>query len=333
MGTARDVRKVLRGRPHLARLLPLAIIVLSAAALLPLLLRSGSPSTHADSTGPRMALDAEGAGIACDIVPQPSRCSVPLGAAFTLAVDVVAGPGEGYVAFQTEVFYGGLTYQPATLAEEIVWPQSALPVRSPSAPGGQERLVAHADASATMPPFPVSTHTGRVVQIVLTCPPAQQRFTAALLPYDASSRLLGAGFRSAASDGGAGQTVPAKAAGQAELDLDGDGTAELVNVADTLEIDCGGGTPSPADTSTPTEAPAGTPTRTPTPPGRTGDVNCSGAVNSLDAALVLQFGAGLARSLRCLENADVNADGRIDSIDAALILQFDAGLLRRLPPA
>ncbi len=73
-------------------------------------------------------------------------------------------------------------------------------------------------------------------------------------------------------------------------------------------------------------------TPTPTPAGRAGDVDCNGRVDAIDAALELQFGAGLISRLACQQNADVNGDGRINSIDAALILQFVAGLLRNLPP-
>lgn len=58
-----------------------------------------------------------------------------------------------------------------------------------------------------------------------------------------------------------------------------------------------------------------------------GDVNCNNTTNSIDAALVLQFSAGLVNSLACGENGDMNADERVDSIDAALILQCDAGLI------
>ncbi len=60
------------------------------------------------------------------------------------------------------------------------------------------------------------------------------------------------------------------------------------------------------------------------------DVNCDGAVNTIDALFLLQFDAGLMESLPCEQNADVNADGRINSLDAVLILQFDAGLLQTL---
>lgn len=66
--------------------------------------------------------------------------------------------------------------------------------------------------------------------------------------------------------------------------------------------------------------------------GIVGDVNGDDVPNSIDAALVLQFGAGLLGSLRCADGADVNGDGNITSIDAALILQHSAGLLSTLPP-
>ena len=62
-----------------------------------------------------------------------------------------------------------------------------------------------------------------------------------------------------------------------------------------------------------------------------GDVNCDGSVNAVDAALVLQFSAGLLASVPCAEGADVNGDGGITSVDAALILQFTAGLFASLP--
>ena len=66
--------------------------------------------------------------------------------------------------------------------------------------------------------------------------------------------------------------------------------------------------------------------------GDVGDVNCDGSVNAIDAALFLQFNAGLVGSLPCEDAADVNSDGDITSVDAALILQFTAGLISSLPP-
>jgi alpha-tubulin suppressor-like RCC1 family protein len=62
----------------------------------------------------------------------------------------------------------------------------------------------------------------------------------------------------------------------------------------------------------------------------TGDVNCDGTPNSTDAALMLQYVAGLTPSLRCQAAADANRDGLINSIDALLVLQYDAGLIQTL---
>ncbi len=62
-------------------------------------------------------------------------------------------------------------------------------------------------------------------------------------------------------------------------------------------------------------------------PLTSGDVDCTGAVTSLDAVLVLQFDARLIDTLPCPNEGDVNGDGRIGPLDAALILQMSAGLL------
>ena len=88
-------------------------------------------------------------------------------------------------------------------------------------------------------------------------------------------------------------------------------------------------TPEPGATATATPPPA---TATLPPGGLIGDVDCSGEINAIDAAFLLQFVAGLIMDLPCPENADANEDGSTDTIDAALILQFSAGLLGMLPP-
>ncbi len=86
-----------------------------------------------------------------------------------------------------------------------------------------------------------------------------------------------------------------------------------------IVLECGAVGPSPTP---------GGPTPTPTPPaGLTGDANCSGDVNSIDAAVILQYVAGLVQSLGCLPLADVNHAGGVNSIDATLVLQYVAGLI------
>lgn len=61
-----------------------------------------------------------------------------------------------------------------------------------------------------------------------------------------------------------------------------------------------------------------------------GDANCDGVVNSIDAALVLQYVAALVPSLGCQDAADANGSGAINSIDAFLVLQYNAGLIDNL---
>jgi hypothetical protein len=58
-----------------------------------------------------------------------------------------------------------------------------------------------------------------------------------------------------------------------------------------------------------------------------GDANCDLQIDSLDAALVLQYDAGLVGQLPFLPAADPSKDGIVNSKDAALILQFHAGLI------
>lgn len=63
-----------------------------------------------------------------------------------------------------------------------------------------------------------------------------------------------------------------------------------------------------------------------------GDVDCSGAADSIDAVLALQVAAQLLGKLRCGDAGDVNGDGSVDATDATLVLQYTAGLLKALPP-
>ncbi len=59
-----------------------------------------------------------------------------------------------------------------------------------------------------------------------------------------------------------------------------------------------------------------------------GDANGDGAVNNIDASLVLQYDAGVASlESTALAAADVNADSAVNNIDASRILQLDAGVI------
>jgi hypothetical protein len=58
-----------------------------------------------------------------------------------------------------------------------------------------------------------------------------------------------------------------------------------------------------------------------------GDADCSAVRDAVDAALVLQFRAGLIAGVACTLNADFNGDGEVTAVDALLILQLVAGLI------
>ncbi len=117
-----------------------------------------------------------------------------------------------------------------------------------------------------------------------------------------------------------------------DVDSDGDG------FSDGVEVEAGsdptdplsGPPPRPSPTPTPMSTLSPTPTPSPTLPSvllLAGDANCSGTVDSIDAALILQASAQLVESLACPLNADVNGSGTIDSVDAAIVLQAVAGLI------
>jgi hypothetical protein len=105
-----------------------------------------------------------------------------------------------------------------------------------------------------------------------------------------------------------------------------------------LTLECAAA--QPTATSTPPAQATNTPTRTNTPPAQTtstptpqglpGDANCDHSVNSIDAAVVLQYVAGLVGTLPCVGLADANHNGSVNSIDSAVILQFVAGLIAHL---
>jgi hypothetical protein len=67
-------------------------------------------------------------------------------------------------------------------------------------------------------------------------------------------------------------------------------------------------------------------TPVPTPPGNLGDTDGNGAINAIDAALVLQFDAALIDALPSTHRADANRDDAVDALDALLILQYVAKL-------
>ena len=63
-----------------------------------------------------------------------------------------------------------------------------------------------------------------------------------------------------------------------------------------------------------------------------GDADCRGDINSIDAAVTLQFTADLLDGLPCQRNMHLNPDAVITSVDVAVLLQYIAGLVDELHP-
>ena len=313
-----------------SRLLVLGLGAVSALLLVGFVLVQQLTITSATSTPEWMQLTVKS--------PAPGscageECTLELGQAFTLTVEVLKFPTGGYGTLQSYIDYGSdLTYKPTTdTADEIIWPDlgAGVAFRGPLGVIGDEGFVSHSGITALIPPLPVSEFTGNAVEVAMNCS-AGASSTEVLLRGigDSVAQTLGAGF---ASPDGSVQT----------------------SATDSLTINCGGGagptdTPVPTTTgptATPTEPVVGaTPTNTVPPPPPTatlppppptatppdvilGDVDCNGSVNSLDALWVLWLVAALADELPCPEAGDVNEDGMTDATDALWILWIEADLL------
>ena len=282
------------------------------------------------SGGPEMGISIT-SGAVCS--GQPAVCDVPARGQFTISIDAVIIPEEGYhfvvaeldfATFEHEASEDGagagscddgvdnggddvadrrdpdcvrvdLTYLPGDLDAESLWdgcnPRSSQPARFELAPGLLE-----IGCFGSLPPIPLSMHTGPLFLMTFSCSEAGSVTTVKLLPPEHMVQAIGSVY----------------------MHLDGFTTQPKLN---SLTVNCIGDTTPP--TSTPMATSVPTPTTTPLPIA--GDVNCDGVLDSRDAALVLQFTAGLLAELACANLADMNGDGMVNSIDALGILQRIAG--------
>jgi hypothetical protein len=215
-----------------------------------------SSSAHADGTGTRLVLNARGDGVSCDDPAEPTECTVPLAGAFTLAVDLLEPPDDGYITIATTVSFPGLTWTPAATADETVWPDGAFPIRSPEAPGFNTQVLAHGDLTATSPPLPVSHYEGSVVAITLNCTAEDDSFEVALVNYDPAAAPLGSQVTLPDADG---TIVSGKTVGERDVDLNNEGIPQTVPVTDLLTINCEEVPPTPTPTTGEGEAPTATP--------------------------------------------------------------------------
>ncbi len=318
-------------RPGVVLLAALALVLVGA-------FMARLDGASAAGGGPEMRLTANGC---------TADCAFATGESFTLAVDIVTAPVNGYVLAQSFIDYGDdLIYDiDGQLAEtEIVWADldTRIAVRASLGAG----LVNHGGLSGQIPPLPVSTYTGNFVEIKMTCSTGDTSTQVDLLPLgDLQAFTSGTAF------------------------VGGDGVTQVTPKVSGLVIHCGAG--GPLDTPTPTAPPTSTPRPTvtpmptstpwptltpmptPTPGGptavyvfidasittasvsalpSTGDGTCSNTFDAIDATLVLQLHARLIPPSPCPRDSDVNDDGRTDSVDAALIMQYATGLIATLPP-
>jgi len=298
-----------------------SVAALLAGAGLALVL--GGPASAA---GEAMAVDCDATSPAID-----ASCSFGPGATFQISVHAT-NAGSGYAGYQVKPRWTATTLHynaaadPATENKWQLMP-ACFAARFDNQPGDPSVLY----GCAAIPPV-TSTYTGPLVQFEMQCQ----------TPGTTTINLV-----ASADDPAQGGTV--------FVDFLGTSIDPALTSASVTCRAEGEATPTPSDTpvatSTPTVGPTGFPSATPataTPtlgPGQTptptptattpstpggglkGDANGDGHTNSIDAAIVLQYVAGLVSSLPSLSNADVNHSGSVNSIDAALILQIDAGLL------
>ena len=182
-----------------------------------------------------MALAIEGAGVSCDA--DAGTCDVPLGGDFTLAIQTDGLPSGGYIAVQTNLYYGGLIYNPTESAEdENVWPDNRLPVRARGAPSAEDRAVAHGGLTSLTQPFTASTFEGDLVLLSMNCTSENETFTVALIAYEVGTSPLGSSYSTDDQ-----MTAPVNIQSVMSLDPINQGDVVEVPVADYINVSCGGG--------------------------------------------------------------------------------------------
>lgn len=164
---------------------------LIAVAVLAIVLAWGHTfSSQASAVNPAMELGVSNA-VACPPASTADFCALK-GSTFNLTVDLTKAPAAGYIGIQTEIVYstppGVIIYKPTVdPADELVWPDSGFPLRSPNAPTGLEGQVNHADATSLINP-PPSNFVGRILQLSINCTGANSSGNVIdLVPLDANN--------------------------------------------------------------------------------------------------------------------------------------------------
>lgn len=320
-----------------------------------------SEETEAAGGGPELRMFMLEPADAC----VDNHCTLLPGEPFTLEVEIVGAPPEGYLLVQTAIEVGfDLVYNPtAAIPDEIFWPDCAetVALRSifRSYDGVQWPGLLHGCVTGILPPLTFSDYTGTFLQLSFACSEG---------PSISEVRLLRGGTEDTWDE-------PVTTDGASfvnDIDLN-DPESFVVPKVNDLTIECavpstptpGGPTLTPTPTVTPTLTPTvtatpcdgpcptapptpgggvstptstvtPTPTATPTPtmggPSQRpcGDVNGDGFVNALDALWILWFELRMVPILPF--PGDLNGDTLADPLDALLILQIEANLFVCLGP-
>jgi len=132
------------------------------------------------STCPEMALNVKSPAGQCDHPTRPTKCTLPVGTTFALSIVASRPPAEGYIGFQTQLFFGApLSYKPTPLkVEEVVWPEAF---------AGAIRVIELFPVShvfhGSLSGGPVSHHAGNIVDLAMSCTTAGTA-NLRLLPFD-----------------------------------------------------------------------------------------------------------------------------------------------------
>ena len=150
-------------RPWLLIAAPLVVALAIAGA-------GWQQAQRASATGgPEMTLNVSPSGH-CDDLLAPTKCTFPAGKQFQLLIDAAIPPSGGYAGIRVKLLYGNLTYKPANLGDEVVWPDAAVNVRNPQVPSGTEGFILFSASTAVTSGGPLSNHVGTILELNFTCP-------------------------------------------------------------------------------------------------------------------------------------------------------------------
>ena len=188
-----------------ALLVPIAAAAVTLLALVAIGPNLGGGEASAADGGPEMVLlvtEPEG-------VCNEGFCDLPAGEPFTLAVEIVQGPADGYILAQSFIDFGPvLTYEPSEEAvDEIAWPdcRPETAIRGPLS----ERTYTHGCLTGLIPPLPSSFYTGNLIELSMTCSEADTTSEVRLLPFDGPIALTnGALFTEGETRKDASNVVP-----------------------------------------------------------------------------------------------------------------------------